>query len=162
MGQEIEASSGDLVPSAGRDFIRLNNRLISTESLLNRHVVISPLFDFLETATLKSVRFNDFLYNTNSGGVELLIKGQARGYADVALQSDVFNKSPYFENPVFSDLSLDERGNVTFTLRATINPELISYKKLLENEVVVPAPVTIESAVTTPASTTTATTSTSN
>ncbi len=136
MSQEIEVSRGDLVPNSANDFIRLNDRLISTQTLLDNHIAVSPLFDFLEATTLKSVRFDDFVYNTTPAGIELTMRGQARGYAAVALQSDVFNKSPFFIEPVFSDLRLNESGNVVFTFKALISPSFVSYKKQIENEAV--------------------------
>ncbi|MEK7187122.1 MAG: hypothetical protein AAB690_02395, partial [Patescibacteria group bacterium] len=111
-------------------------------------------FDFLESSTLKSVRFTDFSYGTSPAGVELVMKGQARSYAAVALQSDLFTKSSHFKNPVFSDLGLDESGNIIFTFRAIVNPNLISYQKQIEG-------LTISAPPKTTVATTTVATSTS-
>jgi len=112
-------------------------------------VVTSPLFDYLESSTLKSVRFTEFSYNTAPSGVELVVRGEAGGYAAVALQADIFNKGSYFKDSTFSDLSLDERGNVTFTYQAKVAPSLISYQKQIE-EMVANQPAVVAPATTTP------------
>ena len=162
MSSEIAVSQGDLIPNSVRELIRLNDRIKSTETLLNNHVVVSPLFDFLESSTLKSVRFTKFSYSTNPAGVELVMEGQARSYAAIALQSDLFTQSAHFKNPIFSDLRLDESGNVVFIFKAIVNPNLISYQKQVEKLTVVtpakPAAVaTTSSATTTPISASTST-----
>jgi hypothetical protein len=163
MGEQIANTEDTLIPSSSREFIRLNNRIISAEKLINQHVVVSPLFDYLEGSTLKSVRFTEFRYDTNSASVDVAMKGEASSYSALALQSDVFSKNPDFKNPVFSDLSLNEQGNVAFTFRTSISPNLISYDKLVEKStapVSLPAPTSV--ATSTATSTSATATSTTN
>ena len=133
MGEEIGVAQNDLIPSSAREFIRLNDRIKSTETLLKNHTIVSPLFEFLEKSTVKTVRFSELTYITNDAGVELIMTGQAQSYASVALQADIFSKSPYFKNVVFSDLRLDERGNVVFTFRSMLDNSLISYQRQVED-----------------------------
>lgn len=149
MSEEIASKSDTLIPSSSKEFIRLNNRIQSTQTLINNHIVLSPLFDYLEASTVKSVRFNELTYNTTPSGVELILKGQASGYSAIALQSDIFNKGTSFKNSDFSDLSLDERGNVAFTYKTMVDSSLISYQKQVEG-LAVPEPVIVPIATTTP------------
>ena len=46
-------------------------------------------------------------------------------------QSDLFTQSKYFIDPVFSNLSLDNSGNVIFDLEFTVDPSFVNYKNML-------------------------------
>ncbi len=166
MGTDLEAARQNLQPSTITELTRLNSRLISTQRLLTNHSVLSPLFDFLETSTLKNVRFTDFKYVAKGRAHELSMRGQARGYAAVALQSDILNKSTYLKNQIFEGLDLDEKGNVVFTFSATVEPTLLSYRVnsvAPSRDVVIPTPVISTSTSTsTPSRPVTSTTTSSN
>ena len=140
MGVNLESARAALAPEAIEELIRLDNRIVITSELVERHRIISPVFVFLESSTPKTVRYTHFNYISTEKGLELTLKGQARGYAALALQAEILNKSQYFKNPIFSDLSLDDRGNVIFSFTALVNPELVSYRKNLERT---PAPAAI-------------------
>jgi hypothetical protein len=143
MGADLEAARTTLEPESIKELTQLNTRILTTSELLSKHTVLSPLFDYLESATVRNVRFTQFSYSTTERGLTLSMGGQARGYTSVALQSDVFNQSKYLKNPIFGDLNLDKNGNVIFSFIATIDPSIISYKKQLENGAV-PAVLTPE------------------
>jgi hypothetical protein len=133
MKGELEMARAALEPETVEELIRLNSRLVSTEQLVKQHRILSPIFNFLETATPKSIRYTKFDFNKNAKGLELTLEGQARGYAALAVAAEVINQNPeYLKNPVFSDLLLDDRGNVVFTMKAQVNPQVLSYERNLE------------------------------
>lgn len=134
MGAELESARGEVESEATRELIRLDARITSTKTLLANHVVISPLFDFLEDSTLGAVRFTDFEFANSDKGVELSMSGQARSYSALALQANVLSKSQYLKNQVFSNLDLDEKGNVIFSYKATIDPSLVAYRRIIESQ----------------------------
>lgn len=134
MGNNLAVARQSLEPETIKKIADLDNRLISTKEILERHVVLSPLFGYLETSTLRTVRFTLFDFKTTEKGLELSMRGQARGYSAVALQSEIFNKSPYFKEPIFADLDLDDKGNVTFSFRAKLDPSIVSYRKGVESQ----------------------------
>jgi len=154
MAAEVESGRQALNSEVVSEITRLNNRIEATETLVGNHLVLSPLFRFLEVSTLRNVRFTDFDFTDTDSGYELSLQGEARGYSALALQADVFNKSEYFRDPIFSDIRLDERGNVAFSFTAVINPALLSYRKEVE-KLSAPAvrPVATSTATSTPAST---------
>ncbi|MDB5254331.1 MAG: protein of unknown function with transrane region [Parcubacteria group bacterium] len=155
MGADLEAAKAKLDPNVITEISNLNTRIVSTQTLLQNHVVLSPFFDFLQESTLKTVRFNDMAYISDEKGTTMLMHGQAKGYAAVSLQSDAFSKTKYFKNPVFSNLDLDNKGNVVFTFTATVDPSIISYKTAIEGgKITVPRSLT---GTTTPAVTGTST-----
>ena len=132
LGQELERTRAALEPETIRELIRLDDRLISTKDLISKHRVLTPLFEFLETSTPVTVRFNNFQYSMTEQGLELSMRGEARGYAALALQADIFNRSQYFVNPIFSNLNLNDRGDVNFAFRAIVDPNLVSYEREVE------------------------------
>lgn len=165
MGAELQSARGEVESEATRELIRLDARINSTKNLLASHVVISPLFDFLEDSTLSSVRFTDFDFSNSAKGIELSMSGQARSYSSLALQADVLSKSQYLKNQVFSDLDLDDKGNVIFSYKAVIDPSLVAYRRVIESQTtqpaILPAVLPLPSATSTATSTKSVATSTS-
>lgn len=161
MTGNLATAKQSLEPEIIQKIANLDGRIISTKDLLENHIVLSPLFDYLENSTLKTVRFTQFEYQTTDKGLELNMRGQARGYSAVALQSEIFNKSPYFRNPIFADLDLDNVGNVTFSFRTNLDPSIVSYKKDVANMVITEEPpLQVVPAASEPTATTSAATST--
>src|SRR3989344_81728 len=81
MGANLEDARLTLQPEVIRELTRLDNRILSSQKLLARHQILSPLFEFFEVSTPKTVRFKDFSYTKTPQGLELKIIGEARGYA---------------------------------------------------------------------------------
>ena len=52
----------------------------------------------------------------------------------IAVQSENLGKSKFLDEHIFSNLNLDNLGNVTFNLFASIKPELVSYKETLARD----------------------------
>jgi hypothetical protein len=59
------------------------------------------------------------------------MKGRAKSYASVALQSDVFAEIPFLKEQLFENPNLDPQGNVTFDYSAEVDPSLLSYVEAL-------------------------------
>lgn len=132
MGADLEEARSALQPDTIRELTRLDNRIASTKELVAGHSVLTPLFEFLEESTPKTIRFSDLRYEVSGTGIVLSLIGEARGYAALAFLADTFNKSPYFENPTFSNINLNEKGDVNFTFESTVDPDLVSYEGLVE------------------------------
>lgn len=106
---------------------------IATE-LLNKHTSLIYLFDFLEKNTLEEVMFNDFDFFLDKDGFNLSLRGKASNYTAVAIQSDILGKSEEVINPIFSNLGVDNFGDIVFEINMKIDPRLISYRGNLEIE----------------------------
>lgn len=120
---------------------RLSRRLELSKGILANHLAPSQLFAVLEESTLQNVRFSsmDFSVDQTKGTASLMMKGQARSYGAVARQSDVFAKASGIKDPVFSELNLDQRGNVVFSFSASVDPSSLRYSALLNSRVVTPS-----------------------
>lgn len=135
MGADLENARATIEPETIRALTRLDNRISSTRELLIGHRAPTLLFEFLEVSTPKTVRFNDFRFSMAAQGLKLSMRGEARGYSALALQADIFSKSNYFQNPTFSDLNLNSKGDVIFSFEAIVDPKLVSYSNLVKRTI---------------------------
>jgi hypothetical protein len=120
------------------DMKRLDARIDGVKSLIDTHVVVTPIFKALEASTLHGVQYKDFSYSTKtdpttkSSTVEVLLTGTAKNYATIALQSDAFAASTLIKNPVFSNLTLDEKTRqINFKLAFSVNAADLSYEAFI-------------------------------
>ena len=99
--------------------------------------MISPIFDALQTNTLKSIQFTHFAYTTPTTAgnpITVLMTGKARDYSSIALESDQLATNKNIHNSVFSDLTLDDTtGIVSFDLSFTVDPDLVMYTNHLSD-----------------------------
>ncbi|OHA58194.1 MAG: hypothetical protein A2571_02950 [Candidatus Vogelbacteria bacterium RIFOXYD1_FULL_44_32] len=102
---------------------RLDKKMKVAESLINSHTNMVPLFDLLERLTLHTVRFTKL----DLDGDKVFLEGVAVGYTDLAAQLKVLEASNSLRGAVFSNLGLDQSGNVTFSLELVPVPSLLAY-----------------------------------
>ena len=118
------------------NLVILNSRINVAKQLLAKHVAVSPIFNFLQQTTLKSVRFKNFSFNSNTKGlsgqtgVGVIMSGIASDWETVASQADEFGKpayKQYISEPKISNLSLNTDGTVSFSFSAFITPQFLVY-----------------------------------
>ncbi|MFA6050884.1 MAG: hypothetical protein WC761_06890 [Candidatus Paceibacterota bacterium] len=130
MQQDLERNIKAFEPQTLQEYVRLNTRLNAAQQLLAKHVAVSYIFDFLSENTLQSVSFSDFKYSIEAdGSASLNLNGSAKSYNAVAYQSEVLGRERALQDPIFSNLDLDNGGNVTFNFTTTVNPGFISYTR---------------------------------
>ncbi|MBI1974674.1 MAG: PilN domain-containing protein [Candidatus Zambryskibacteria bacterium] len=127
MSADLVSAKAQLDPQSIEELTNLNNRIVATKTLIKDHRIITPLLEFLEAETPKTVRFTEFQYSVGEHGLEFTLNGLAKGYNAVALLAQSFNQSRYFSAPAFSNLALNDKGEVLFSFKTTVNPELLSY-----------------------------------
>jgi hypothetical protein len=90
-------------------------------------------------------------YSTDdTGKISFDLKGQSYSYNAIAFQSDVFSKVSQIQAPVFSGLVLDDKGVISFNVKAGLDASALKYSNQFKNEVV--APVSVPVATTSPTS----------
>ncbi|MEX2028919.1 MAG: hypothetical protein WD963_00340 [Candidatus Paceibacterota bacterium] len=125
-------------PSKITELQTLDKRLRASSEILSQHIAVTPVFQALADLTMKTVRYTDFTYrlteedNTTPSRVIINLSGQAIGYRSIALQSDLFAQNKNLINPVFSNLTLDNSGNVLFDLEFSVDPSFVNYQRMLE------------------------------
>lgn len=103
---------------------RLDTKMKLASTVLDSHLSLVPLFDLLSTTTLKTIRYTKF--STLNGKVTL--SGVASGYEDIAVESNVLNGMREVKNALFSNLDLNQAGNVTFSLVFNVDPSKLRYE----------------------------------
>lgn len=144
MEESLVAAKNRFEPSKIQQLQVLDKRLRASTSVLGQHIAVTPIFEALQQITMKSVRYTKFSYDFSDqtkGVVEVKMGGIASSYRTVALQADLFSNKKYFIDPVFSNLSLDDKGNVLFDLDFSVEPNFIDYQNLVSNSNSVPVAV---------------------
>ena len=140
MENDLSLARSRFEPSRLAELQILDKRLQASSEILGKHISITPVFRSLEMLTMKTVRFTKFSYDlgdeknllTETGSkVVIKMSGLAVGYRSIALQSDLLAKEKNFIDPVFSNLVLDEKGNVLFDLEFSVDPSFVDYKQML-------------------------------
>lgn len=135
MENDLSLAKNRFEPSKIIQLQVLDKRLRASNDILSKHIAISPIFQALQAITMKTVSYNKFSYDfddSGNGKITIKMNGIAVGYKSIALQADLFTENKYFIDPIFSNLSLDDKGNVLFELQFSVDPDFIDYKKVLK------------------------------
>jgi hypothetical protein len=139
---KLEESINEARNGVGTDFLadmkRLNARIAGVNTLLTRHIVVTPIFEALQATTLRSVQYKTFTYQflndpvNKTQIVQVMLTGTAKNYTTIALQSDAFAQNPIIRNPVFSGLTVDDKASgVTFNLTFDVSPSDLSFESFI-------------------------------
>jgi hypothetical protein len=139
---KVDAQINEARKGIGTDFLgdmkRLDARISGVKQTIDNHIVVSPIFAALEQTTLRSVQYKTFSYAfttdpaSKATVVQVTLTGAAKSYATIALQSDSFTQNNLIKNPVFSNLTVDDKtSGVNFKLVFTVNPASLSYESFI-------------------------------
>lgn len=108
----------------------LDRQLKNGSTLIKSHVVVSPIFDLLESSTLKPVKFTklDIAFD-DIKGTQIKMSGETDGYRSIAQQSDVFGASSYLKDAIFSNFFLTPKGRISFDLSFGVKPDFVDFEK---------------------------------
>lgn len=127
--KDLLKTQDDLSGNLIKDLGRLDQRIEASDALLKQHISVSSVFKLLQELTAKSIRFNDLNYSiVPPDTIKLTLKGEGRSFNAVSFQSDVFRASQSLKNPLFSDVRLDDKGAVLFSIETGVDPALVLYK----------------------------------
>src|SRR3989338_2128197 len=133
MENDLNLAKNRFEPSKIIQLQVLDKRLRASSEILSKHIAISPIFEALQSITLKTVSYTKFSYDfddSKNAKIKVKMNGIAIGYRSVAFQSDLFAKNKYLIDPVFSNLLLDDKGNVLFDLEFSVDPTFDNSKAL--------------------------------
>jgi len=126
---DLDRAKAAFEPSVLNNIQKLEKKINASKEILSNHVLISPVFDILSQTTLKTVRYTKFSYVPAQGKYNILLSGQARSYRSVASQADVLGKDKNISNPIFSNLKLDNLGNVNFDLSFSVDRSILTLQQ---------------------------------
>lgn len=127
----LTAARNSFEPALITTLQTLDRRMTDANALLGTHIAVTPIFQALQTSTLKSIQFTKFSYLTPAdpgAPITVRMSGRARDYNSIALQSDQLAANKNIHNSIFSNLVLDQQnGTVTFDLVFTVSPDLVRF-----------------------------------
>lgn len=136
--QRIDQARQNIGTSFLGDMKRLDMRIGAIKQIIASHIVVTPIFAALEQTTLHSVQYTSFTYSfdtdpvTNNTMVKVTLLGTAKSYSTIALQSDAFAQNTLIKNPIFSNLTVDDKtNNVGFKLEFMVDPAALSYETFI-------------------------------
>lgn len=109
-------------------FVRLRDRLNSSQTLLKNHVAFSNLFSSLQTLLPASVRFTALNISTGASGVTKVEgSGIAKSFNALTTASVSFTTESHIKDVIFSKISITRENNVSFGFSATLDPRLTAF-----------------------------------
>jgi len=135
MENSLTLAQNSFEPSKLTELQVLDKRLNAATQILSSHIAVTPIFTELGKITMNSVRFTTFTYTLGAdanSNIDVKMSGIATDYRSVALQSDLFAQDKNFLNPVFSNLTVDNNGNILFDLEFSVVPSFVNYKQMLQ------------------------------
>lgn len=126
--EALAAAEASISRATIDEFLRLHNRLNVSEELLNEHLAISQFLDILEGLTVNPVVFDSLSLVMNEKGVaEVKMEGTAKTFNALAAESAAFAAEKRIKRAIFSGISVAEKGGVSFSLSAELDPALITW-----------------------------------
>ncbi len=125
---ELKQAQNSVSEDTVNSFLRLKNRLTSAQTILADHVTLSQFFNTLESLTLQNVRLSSLtLTVADDHSADVKITGTAKDFNTLAAQSAAFTAQPLIHQAIFSGITADNTGVVTFSLEAPPDPQLVNF-----------------------------------
>lgn len=129
--QTIQSSLAEAEKNIDRKTInemsQFSKKLDMVKSIVYKHQVLSNFLASLSSSTVATIQFDDFDYNKETGKLSIIMHGKANSYASIALQEKIFTENKYFKSVTFSNLSLADKGLVSFDLAISADPQISVY-----------------------------------
>jgi hypothetical protein len=133
--KSIDGSREALEPESLKKYQDADARIKAASDILDKHVLLSPIFSSIERLTVVGVSFKsfDYSYNVEGGISEVKMSGEALSFSHVAVQAKSFaeDKSGLITNPLFSNLNILPNGKTVFNLTFSIDPSRLRYANYL-------------------------------
>ena len=145
--EDINSVEREFEPQAILKLKELDIRLQAGTELLERHIAVSGFLESFAASTLPDVSFNDLSFEYDPEGSTVSLSGEARGYLQIAQQSDIYEDNRYIQNHIFQDFAKTDIGRISFSLDFTVNPELLVFGQSNdrdESDIIVPDSAIIE------------------
>jgi hypothetical protein len=118
---------------------KANTKIDLAKQLIQNHIAVSEALNIIANLTAEKVYFTSFQFlagDAKATTYRIKMAGVADSFNSIAFQSDVFGKSSKYgtnkviKNPILSDLSVSDAGDVKFNFTGDIGVDDISYDKV--------------------------------
>lgn len=126
--KEIAKYDSDIKQETVRTFVRLSNRLTSSNTLLTKHIAFSTFFSSLEEIIPTTVRFTAIHLSSDSAGLTKIEgTGIAKSFNALASASAKFADDGRIKDAIFSNININKDSSVSFALVATLDPSIVVF-----------------------------------
>lgn len=136
--QELSSLKASFAATGDIDRIRaLERKMKIGEYLLDHHISLSRLFDVLELKTQQNASLESFEYEFDPSGFgKLILVGSAGSFNTVALQERGYADEQIFspDSVIFTGIDTDESAQVSFTVNAELDLNMVSYQVFSPSE----------------------------
>lgn len=110
-------------------FVRLRNRLTSSQTLLNNHLAFSGVFSLLEKTLPATARISAMHLSQDAGGqIKFDASGIAKSFNALAAVSSAFANDGGIKDAIFSNIVVNPKdGSVAFALSAVLDPKVVAF-----------------------------------
>ncbi len=133
--KSLNAAREAFQPEKIQELLDANSRITSAKTLLDSHVAVSQFLILLQSLTVKNLRFDNLVYVNKGNTPTVSMDVEAGSYNALAAQEDVFSKNEFIKSANFSDFSLSDNGSIRAKFFGTLDPQLVSYKKVVSASV---------------------------
>ncbi len=126
---ELASAQAAIDPATVENFVRLRDRLSSSETLLAGHPAFSDFFSAFEKLLPANVRFTSLHLSLGDGGVTKVVgAGVAKSFNALAATSNSLAADGRIKDAIFSNISVNPANSfVSFTLAATLDPKITAF-----------------------------------
>jgi len=127
--EQFEASRQTLRNEGLDNIIRLSQRLDAADTVIERHIAPSIIFQRLEELTVAGLRYTSFeMEGDPLSGMVISLSGEAHNYATVIAQSNRFQRSVFIGSPTFRNIKENSKsGNITFEVSFEVAADQIRF-----------------------------------
>ena len=112
-------------PDNIRKIAEVDRALSVARTLLSRHTYATNVFAFLQSNTLRDVRYKDFSFTASPSQITLAT--EVEGYVGLKRQIELLEESQLIRSAVFSSLNRSLTGTVSFSLVVTFEDNLLRF-----------------------------------
>jgi hypothetical protein len=124
----LASAQAGIDPMTVKGFVRLRDRLNSSQSLLSGHPAFSNFFSTIEKLLPASVRFTTLHLTFGEGGIAKIEgAGIAKSFNALAAASNAFATDGRIKEAIFSNISVNRDSSVSFALSAALDPKLVEF-----------------------------------
>ncbi len=125
---ELVAAQANIDTVLAQEFVRLHDRITSSQSLLDNHIAFSNFLTSLEALLPTTVRFSLLgLVFSDAKSVALTGSGTAKSFNALAAASASLSTDGRIRDAIFSHITVNKDNSVSFSLAATLNQQLITF-----------------------------------
>ncbi len=138
---ELATANENTNKPQAESFVRLNDRLNSSQALLDKHVAFSSFFTTLGNLLPLTIRFSSMHLGIADGTkITLEGTGTAKSFNALAAASFDFAADGRIKDAIFSHIVVNKDNSVSFSLSAVIDPKLTTFTAAMLTAAPVQAP----------------------